>query len=676
MSYVPLEERLLQEKQQRRRVLGKTANRASSSISFSQQTSSSSTTTTPTTTTATSSTNSTTSTTKQSLGTTKKTLLEINAEIYEKEKLDPLAYAKARQLAEEKRLLEEALRSQTSALTTHAEKATGVVYTESMPAIGNWVPPTKERNLSIKEGDELRSKYQILLDGEKAPPPMDNFRRMRFPNVVLNALAEKGIRRPTPIQMQGLPCALSGRDMIGIAFTGSGKTITFALPLIMLALEEELKAPLSSGEGPIGMILCPSRELAFQTWQVVTHFTERLDRRHPCHQKFGVSNSSSSDDKNAQDTNLKKRKRGSSSSSSSKNKGEQQQAQRPLMLWPEIRVMLAVGGEDKRAQLDVVRRGCHIICATPGRLKDFLQKDAVDLNICRYICLDEADRMMDYGFDEDIQTIFSYFKRQRQTLLFSATMPRKFREFARESLVQPVIVNSGRAGAANLDVIQEVEYVKNDSKIVYLLECLQKTAPPVVIFSARTKEVDDIHEYLLIKGIRAVSIHGSKDQEERREGMRRFKAGEVHVLVATDVAAKGLDFPDIQHVVNYDMPEEIENYIHRIGRTGRCGKTGVATTFINGSVDESILLDLKGVLLEAKQHIPPVLERLQHPNDEMSEELRRALDEDAEKDGLARGCAFCGGLEHRITNCPKLMKDQRRLNPRNKDAMRTDDGDW
>ena len=169
--------------------------------------------------------------------------------------------------------------------------------------------------------------------------------------------------------------------------------------------------------------------------------------------------------------------------------------------------------------------------------------------------------------------------------------------------------------------------------------------------------------------------------------MRQFKAGEVHILVATDVAAKGLDFPDIQHVINFDMPEEIENYvsvcclfsfflcflkkhihflilfssllcslslsfyflffnkkqkikIHRIGRTGRCGKTGVATTFINGTVEESILLDLKGVLLEAKQHIPPVLERLHHPNDEMSEELRRALDEDAEKDGLARGCAF------------------------------------
>lgn len=598
----------------------------------------------------------------EALPRTSKSLLEINAEIVEKEKSDPLAYAKARQLAEEARLLEEATRSQKTSLTTHAEKARGQVYDVSMPPVGGWFPPTKFRNMSEEDGDALRQRYQIDLDGEDAPPPMDNFRDTRFPNVVLNALAEKGIRRPTPIQMQGLPCALSGRDMIGIAFTGSGKTITFALPLLMIALEEELKLPLQAGEGPIGMILCPSRELAFQTWQVMTHFTERLDRRHECHKRFGAN--AANNQQSGRGRSGKKRKR------SQPRRTKQQQQ---LMRWPEIRVMLAVGGEDKRAQLDVVRRGCHIICATPGRLKDFLTKGAISLNICRYVCLDEADRMMDLGFDEDIQGIFSYFQHQRQTLLFSATMPRKFREFARESLVRPLIVNSGRAGAANLDVIQEVEYVKQESKIVYLLECLQKTAPPVVIFSARTKEVDDIHEYLLIKGVEAVSIHGSKDQEERREAMRKFKAGVAHVLVATDVAAKGLDFPDIKQVINFDMPEEIENYIHRIGRTGRCGKTGVATTFINGQVDDSVLLDLKGVLREAKQHIPPVLERMQDPEDELSEELRRALDEDAERDGLARGCAFCGGLGHRITSCPKIAKDQRRLNPANRDAM-VDDG--
>ena len=281
-EYVPLQQRQQQERKRRRAVLGKSA--------AAIPTSSSSTAIDPSTNSATNATSSSTTAAAQQLPVKAKTLLEINAEIYEKEKLDPLAYAKARQLAEEKRLLEEALRSQTSALTSHTEKATGVVYDNPMPPIGNWRPPSKERNMSIKEGDAMREQFQILLDGEHAPPPMDNFRQMRFPNALLNALEEKGIRRPTPIQMQGLPCALAGRDMIGIAFTGSGKTITFALPLIMLALEEEMKVPLQAGEGPIGMILCPSRELAYQTWQVVSYFTERLDNRHECHQRFGGGN--------------------------------------------------------------------------------------------------------------------------------------------------------------------------------------------------------------------------------------------------------------------------------------------------------------------------------------------------------------------------------------------------
>ena len=152
-------------------------------------------------------------------------------------------------------------------------------------------------------------------------------------------------------------------------------------------------------------------------------------------------------------------------------------------------------------------------------------------------------------------------------------------------------------------------------KIIYLLECLQKTPPPVLIFCENKADVDDIHEYLLLKGVEAVAIHGGKAQEERDFGITEFKAERKDVLVATDVAGKGLDFPNIQHVVNYDMPEEIENYVHRIGRTGRGGKTGIATTFINKDQSESILLDLKHLLKEAKQRIPPVLAMMEDPAD-------------------------------------------------------------
>merc|ERR1719217_2030407 len=161
---------------------------------------------------------------------------------------------------------------------------------------------------------------------------------------------------------------------------------------------------------------------------------------------------------------------------------------------------------------------------------------------CRYLCLDEADRMVDLGFEDEIRNTLDHFRGQRQTLLFSATMPKKIQDFAKTALVDPVVVNVGRAGAANLDVIQEVEYVKQEAKLVYLLQCLQKTPPPVLIFCENKSDVDDVHEYLLIKGIEAVAIHGGLDQEERHEAIRGFKEGTKDVLIGTDVASKASTF--------------------------------------------------------------------------------------------------------------------------------------
>jgi len=416
---------------------------------------------------------------------------------------------------------------------------------------------------------------------------------LRFPDPILKMLKTKGIVQPTPIQVQGLPVILSGRDMIGIAFTGSGKTLVFVLPMIMMAMQEEITMPIVPGEGPFGLIICPSWELARQTYEVIEQFLLPV-----------------------------------------KEAG-----------YPELRPLLCIGGIDMRSQLEIVKKGVHIVVATPGRLKDMLAKKKMNLDYCRYLTLDEADRLVDTGFEDDIREVFDHFKAQRQTLLFSATMPTKIQNFARSALVKPIIVNVGRAGAANLDIIQEVEYVKQEAKIVYLLECLQKTPPPVLIFCENKAYVDDIHEYLLLKGVEAVAIHGDKDQEEREYAISSFKAGKKDVLVATDIASKGLDFPDIQHVINYDMPAEIENYVHRIGRTGRCGKTGIATTFINKNQTETTLLDLKHLLQEAKQRIPPVLAELIDP-----------MEDNEEITGITgvKGCTSCGGLGHRIRDCPKL----------------------
>lgn len=227
--------------------------------------------------------------------------------------------------------------------------------------------------------------------------------------------------------------------MIGIAFTGSGKTLTFTLPAIMQSLEVEAKLPFTRGEGPVGLIICPSRELARQTYDGCVAMCTALTE-------------------------------------SGKH--------------PELRSLLCIGGINMADQADVLNKGVHIVVATPGRLIDMLEKGKLNADNCKYLCMDEADRMIDLGFEEDVRSIMSHFKYQRQTLLFSATMPRKIQDFAQQSLINPILVNVGRAGAANMDVIQEVEYVKPEAKMVYLLECLQKTPPPVIIFSDNKNEVD------------------------------------------------------------------------------------------------------------------------------------------------------------------------------------------
>ncbi|CAL8088582.1 unnamed protein product [Calicophoron daubneyi] len=479
--------------------------------------------------------------------------------------------------------------AEKTALKGVAELAKGIQYDK--PIQTNWTPPSYIRQQTEEKSEEIRKKYRILTDGDDVPPPIRTFIEMRFPVPLVEFLGSRGIAKPTPIQMQGLPAVLSGRDMIGIAFTGSGKTMVFSIPIVLFSMDQEQKLPFLPSEGPYGLILGPSRELARQTQDVINGLIDGLV-------KAG---------------------------------------------FPPIRCSLCIGGTAVKDQADAFRRsGVHILVATPGRLIDLLERKIFNLEVCRYLVLDEADRMVDMGFEEEVRTIFSYFKGQRQTLLFSATMPKKIQNFAKSALVKPVTVNVGRAGAASMNVSQEVEYVKHEAKIPHLLQALQKTPPPVIIFAERKQDVDAIHEYLLLKGVEAVSIHGGKDQEERVAAVTEFRAKHRDVLVATDVASKGLDFPDINHVINYDMPEDIENYVHRIGRTGRGDQRGLATTFINKSVDESTLLDLKHLLIEANQPVPEFLV-----------ELVSATEHELEMGGEV-GCAYCGGLGHRITHCPKL----------------------
>lgn len=219
--------------------------------------------------------------------------------------------------------------SDRKTLMSVRELAKGITYTDPLPT--GWKPPLSIRRMSKKQCDLIRKQWHIIVDGEDIPPPIKNFKDMRFPEPVLKKLKAKGIVQPTPIQVQGLPVILSGRDMIGIAFTGSGKTLVFVLPLIMVALQEEIMMPIAAGEGPFGLIICPSRELARQTYEVVEHFLIPL-----------------------------------------KEAG-----------YPELRPLLCIGGVDMRTQLDIVKKGVHIVVATPGRLKDMLAKKKMSLDNCR-----------------------------------------------------------------------------------------------------------------------------------------------------------------------------------------------------------------------------------------------------------------------------------------------------
>jgi len=512
---------------------------------------------------------------------------------------------------EEDRMLEQVQLQMSTPLMSVKERAKGIVYNERMPAIGSWQPIKKYRDMPEEERVAIREKFFIETNGKDVPAPIKKFEEMRLPRGILEGLKLKGIVRPTQIQMQGIPAGLMGRDIIGIAFTGSGKTLVFGLPMIMTALEQELRAKVQPSEGPYGLIIAPSRELAHQTYEVIEFYTDQLAEHH---REF-----------------------------------------------PKLRSVLTIGGLSTGTQAQGIRKGCHMVVATPGRLNDLLTKKRMSLAQCQFLCLDEADRMIDLGFEEEIRNTLDHYRGQRQTLLFSATMPKKIQDFAKTALVDAVVINVGRAGAANLDVIQEVEYVKQEAKLVYLLRCLQKTPPPVLIFCENKSDVDDVHEYLLLKGAEVVAIHGGLDQEERHEAIRCFKEGSKDVLIGTDVASKGLDFPAIQHVINFDMPKEIENYVHRIGRTGRCGRTGVATTFVNKNQEETILLDLKALLLEAGQNVPPFLQALETGSTGREEE----------EIGGVKGCAYCGGLGHRISDCPKLETTRQKTTSATKDYLTT-----
>eukprot|EP01100_Stratorugosa_tubuloviscum_P010390 TRINITY_DN4448_c0_g1_i3.p1 TRINITY_DN4448_c0_g1~~TRINITY_DN4448_c0_g1_i3.p1 ORF type:complete len:397 (-),score=64.44 TRINITY_DN4448_c0_g1_i3:1206-2396(-) len=353
---------------------------------------------------------------------------------------------------------------------------------------------------------------------------------------------------------------MEGKDLMGCAQTGSGKTAAFLFPIISCLLfdgkpENPMQENRFKKSMPRGLVLAPTRELASQIFDEAKKFSYRSP----------------------------------------------------------VRTVVVYGGSEPQIQQKELIKGCDLLVATPGRLVDFLGRGKVSLSNLRYLVLDEADRMLDMGFEPQIRNIIFEndmpSKGVRQTLMFSATFPRSIQRLASDFLNDYVFLGVGRVGSATKNVIQKIEYVQENCKKSLLLQLLKNSEGLTLIFVETKRSADILEEYLYQNQLNVTSIHGDKVQEEREIALRSFRAGVNPVLVATDVAARGLDIPNVRHVINYDLPQNIDDYVHRIGRTGRAGNVGFATGFFCEK-NQNIICDLFEILTEAKQEIPHWFEEL------------------------------------------------------------------
>ncbi|KAJ1823127.1 mRNA splicing protein prp28 [Coemansia sp. RSA 2675] len=421
-----------------------------------------------------------------------------------------------------------------------------------------------ERHWKEKSLDEMRDRdwrifkedYSIACKGGSIPHPYRSWNESGIPEPILRAIYDIGYTEPTPIQRQAIPIGLLNRDLIGIAETGSGKTASFLIPMLAYIMTKPPLNERNMADGPYALILAPTRELAQQIEAESHKFARRLG----------------------------------------------------------YRCVSIVGGHDIEGQAFALRNGAEIIIATPGRLRDCLERRVLVLNQCTYVVMDEADRMIDMGFEDDVNFIldalpvsnrkpddyegtgeFAY----RQTTMFSATMPPVVERMARKYLRTPATVTIGTAGKAVDTVEQRAEFIVGDEKRKRrLLDLLNQhgNAPPIIVFVNQKKNVDLLGQALARTRHSVVTLHGGKTQEQREQALAKLKSGAADILVATDVAGRGIDVKDVSLVVNFDMAKDIESYTHRIGRTGRAGKRGLAVTFLSGTDDRDVLYDLKKMM--------------------------------------------------------------------------------
>jgi len=378
------------------------------------------------------------------------------------------------------------------------------------------------------------------------------FAQLGLPDSLVKNLTAAGMTEPKPIQEQAIPSLLAGRDILGIAQTGSGKTLAFALPIIARILAAGDKRRPKTARA---LILAPTRELAVQIEESV-----RLMTRHM-----------------------------------------------------HLSVTLVLGGVSRFTQIKRMAPGVDILIATPGRLMDHVREKSIDLSQTRFLVLDEADRMLDMGFIRDVRQIVKLIAPKRQTALFSATMPKEVSHLAESLLNNPMVVETAPQGTTAVEIIQKIYSVPMRDKKKVLAGLLALPDFRSVIVFTRTKHgADAVTRYLEKAGYPVAVIHGNKTQNARQRALKGFRNGNLQVLVATDIAARGIDVPGISHVINYELPDEAESYVHRIGRTGRNGASGDAVTLYDESVERARLRAVEKVIrrrfeLQALPDLPHIV---------------------------------------------------------------------
>lgn len=395
-------------------------------------------------------------------------------------------------------------------------------------------------------------------DGVEVPRPLRSWDESGLPEVVLRELRLLQFREPTPIQRVAVPVGMRHRDMIGLAETGSGKTLAFVLPLLMYISDQPpLEGPRVL-DGPYAVVMAPTRELVQQIELEARRFTNAL----------------------------------------------------------RLRTVPLVGGVPIEEQASMLRRGCEIIVATPGRLLDCLKQAFLVLNQCNYVVLDEADKMIEMGFEEQVDAVLASMPRApptradgspgRTTIMFTATMPPAAERLAHRYLTRPVRVSVGTPNVAVDRIHQRVEYLKSPAmKLPRLLQFARTpdVRPPIIVFCNQKKTCDEVAEALVGQRIAVAVLHSGKSQAQREASIGALRAHRVQYLVATDVAARGIDVKGVTWVVNYDMPGAIESYVHRIGRTGRAGMAGSALSFVCDS-DAEVLPALRELLTKSGAWVP------------------------------------------------------------------------